>query len=62
MGVLKYIEDHPNVVERVASKVSIEELARQRRLAKMLKAEGLWKNRTDIPKDGVAYQEELRAE
>lgn len=62
MGDLKYIEDHLTVVERTAPKTSFEELARQRRLAKMLKAEGLWKNRTDIPKDGVVYQEELRAE
>lgn len=62
MGDLKYIEDHPTVVERAAPKTSFEELARQRRLAKMLKAEGLWKNRTDMPKDGVAYQEEMRAE
>ena len=61
MGVPKYIEDYPNVVERVASKVSIEELARQRRLTKCSRLRDCG-NRTDIPKDGVAYQEELRAE
>jgi hypothetical protein len=37
--------------------------AKRRRLAAALKAaEGLWKDRTDIPKDGVEYQEQLRSE
>ncbi len=25
-------------------------------------AEGMWKNRNDIPLDGVAYQEQIRSE
>ena len=36
--------------------------ARARRLAALQAAEGLWKDRTDIPKDGVAAQEQLRGE
>jgi hypothetical protein len=36
--------------------------ARARRLAALQAAEGLWKDRTDIPKDGVQVQEQLRAE
>jgi len=36
--------------------------ARARRLAALKAAEGLWKDRTDIPKDGVKAQEQLRAE
>lgn len=35
---------------------------RQRRLAVASKILGLWKDRTDIPKDGLEYQEEMRAE
>ena len=36
--------------------------ARARRLAALKAAEGLWKDRTDVPKDGVEAQEQLRAE
>jgi hypothetical protein len=36
--------------------------ARARRLAALKAAEGLWADRTDIPKDGVQAQEQLRAE
>ena len=36
--------------------------ARARRLAALQAAEGLWKDRTDIPRDGVTAQEQLRAE
>ena len=36
--------------------------ARARRLLALQAAEGLWKDRTDIPKDGVKAQEQLRAE
>lgn len=35
---------------------------RRRRLAALKAAEGLWKNRTDIPQDGAQYQDQLRAE
>lgn len=36
--------------------------ARTRRLAALKAAEGLWKDRTDVSKDGVHAQEQLRAE
>ncbi|MFK3740939.1 hypothetical protein [Massilia sp. TN1-12] len=36
--------------------------ARARRLAALKAAEGLWKDRTDIPRDGIEAQEQLRAE
>ncbi len=36
--------------------------ARARRLAALQAAEGLWKDRTDISKDGVKTQEQLRDE
>lgn len=38
------------------------EARRHRRLAALNAAEGLWKDRTDIPKDGVEYQNKLRGE
>ncbi|MYN43761.1 hypothetical protein GTP23_01600 [Pseudoduganella sp. FT93W] len=34
--------------------------ARQRRIDALMLMFGLWKGRTDIPSDGLAYQEELR--
>lgn len=36
--------------------------ARARRLAALKAAEGLWKDRADIPKDGVKAQDLLRSE
>ncbi len=36
--------------------------ARERRFLALRAAEGLWKDRTDIPKDGVEAQEQLRSE
>jgi hypothetical protein len=36
--------------------------ARERRFLALQAAEGLWKDRTDIPKDGVEAQEQLRSE
>ncbi|WP_313170599.1 hypothetical protein [Massilia oculi] len=36
--------------------------ARARRLAALKAAEGLWKDRLDIPKDGVKTQDLLRSE
>ena len=36
--------------------------ARARRLTVLKAAEGLWKDRTDIRKNGVEVQEQLRAE
>lgn len=42
--------------------VATLELARRRRLGALTAAEGLWKDRVDVPKDGVQAQEQLRAE
>jgi hypothetical protein len=39
-----------------------EEEQQRRRLEAVKRAEGLWKNRDDVPKDGVEYQEKLRSE
>lgn len=39
-----------------------KEEQRRRRIAALRAAEGLWKDRTDIPKDGVEYQNLIRAE
>lgn len=36
--------------------------ARARRLAALQATFGLWANRTDIPKDGVEHQNQLRSE
>lgn len=41
---------------------SAQEERRRRRAAALNSAEGLWKDRTDIPKDGAEYQDQLRAE
>lgn len=38
------------------------EMARQRRAVALKAAEGLWKDRSDVPKDGVQVQEQLRTE
>jgi len=45
-----------------SSVVTLQDSPRRRRLAKLQAAQGLWKNRTDIPKDGVDHQQQLRAE
>jgi hypothetical protein len=42
--------------------VNPQEAARRRRAAALKAAEGLWKDRTDMPKDGVQAQEQLRVE
>lgn len=34
----------------------------RRREEAIRRAEGLWKDRTDIPKDGVEYQEKIRGD
>ena len=39
-----------------------QEERRRRRVAALKAAEGLWKDRTDIPKDGAEYQDQLRDE
>lgn len=42
--------------------LSPQEERRRRRAAALKAAEGLWKGRTDIPRDGAEFQDQLRAE
>lgn len=42
--------------------VDVLEGRRSRRVAALAAAEGLWKNRSDVPRDGIEYQNRLRAE
>lgn len=60
MSTLPNVGERP-VVNSSASSLEQEE-RRRRRIAALKAAEGLWKHRTDLPKDGVEYQEQLRAE
>lgn len=70
MGSANNMGEHPDMtanleetVQNVAQTVVDPlEAARRRRLAALKAAEGLWKNRTDVPKDGVEAQEQLRSE
>lgn len=38
------------------------EQQRSRRAEALKKIEGMWKDRADIPKDGVEYQNQIRSE
>jgi hypothetical protein len=60
MGEAKHLDGHPDLLAEAGT--NPQDAARQRRAAALKAAEGLWKNRTDIPKDGVQAQEQLRAE
>lgn len=56
----------PGVSEKLTVPVrrpagTLEEQQRRREEA-VKRAEGLWKDRTDIPKDGVEYQNKIRSE
>lgn len=67
MDGVKRVEVHEDLSARTAPEaplphVAAQDAARQRRLAALKAAEGLWKDRADIPKDGVQSQEEMRAE
>ncbi|MFP5390173.1 MAG: hypothetical protein ACLGI6_01300 [Gammaproteobacteria bacterium] len=62
MGEPKYIGEHQNATATIAPPTDPREAARQRRAAALKAAEGLWKDRTDLPKDGVQAQEQLRNE
>ncbi|MES2165031.1 MAG: hypothetical protein V4476_28075 [Pseudomonadota bacterium] len=65
MATLKNIVEHPSpsATPEPSALPLVPMDAKRRRLVAALKAaEGLWKDRTDIPKDGVEYQEQLRAE
>lgn len=56
------IGQNPDEEAKLEPAVGPIEAARSRRLAALEAAEGLWKDRTDIPKDGVKAQEQLRSE
>jgi len=55
-----------NVGEPTASVTSetltSQDERRRRRMAALKLAEGLWRDRTDVSKDGVEHQEQLRIE
>jgi hypothetical protein len=63
MATLKRIGEAPDLAANPEPQPLSPKEAKRIRLAAALKAaEGLWKDRTDIPKDGVQYQENLRSE
>lgn len=65
MAILKNLGEHQDLAQSPAPEpqpVDPLEARRSRRLAALKAAEGLWKDRTDIPKDGVEYQHQLRGE
>lgn len=77
MGAPKTIGEHPDLVADPARTIEDTripvtnaadllidpvEQARRRRRAALMAAEGMWMHRTDVPKDGVQAQEQLRAE
>lgn len=47
-------------VRKLLSLAAQHDPARLRRIDALLLMFGLWKGRTDIPSDGLAYQEQLR--
>ncbi len=63
MPTLKKIGELPDLATNPEARPLSPIEAKRIRLAAALKAaEGLWKDRTDIPKDGVKYQDQLRSE
>jgi hypothetical protein len=50
------------LIVRVRRPVGTRDEQQRRREDAIKRAEGLWKDRTDIPKDGVEYQEKIRSE
>jgi hypothetical protein len=50
------------IVDAVTPEPDAPSTRRERIAAACKAAEGLWKDRADIPKDGVEFQEQLRAE
>ena len=59
MGTLKNGDGPADII---ASLEPVITASRQRLCAALAAAEGLWRDRKDIPKDGIEYQEQLRAE
>ena len=62
MGKPKQIDEQPDSLAAPEPPAGPLAAARQRRKAALSAAEGLWKDRTDLPKDGVEAQERLRTE
>ncbi len=63
MATRKKVGDQADLVTSPEPRpLSPMEVKRARLSAALKAAEGLWKDRTDIPKDGVEYQEQLRSE
>ena len=56
------VSEHANLFAKTKAAPNTLAANRARRAAALKAAEGLWKDRTDIPKDGVEYQNQLRAE
>lgn len=49
----------PRLAHQTASECDSE---RRKRIAALMLMFGLWKGRTDIPADGLVFQEQLRSE
>lgn len=62
MDPLQDVADQSSVTSQPEPIAKSQEDQRLRRRAALKMAEGLWKDRTDIPKDGAEYQEQLRDE
>jgi hypothetical protein len=62
MNTVPNEKDDPAEPETVLKAEHTLAQARARRLTALQAAEGLWKDRTDISKDGVKAQERLRNE
>jgi len=62
MGTSANVRPHAELASNAEGAPAIVEASRLRRAAALKAAEGLWKDRADIPKDGVEYQNQLRAE
>ncbi len=63
MATAKKIDEDPGLSGAHEPRpLSPMEMKRRRLAAALKAAEGLWKDRNDMPNDGVEYQEQLRSE
>ncbi|MEC5160050.1 MULTISPECIES: hypothetical protein [unclassified Janthinobacterium] len=62
MDTLKNCDGPADIAASPEPAITPQDAGRQRLHAALTAAEGLWKDRKDIPKDGVEYQGQLRAE
>lgn len=62
MGTLANTDEHPDLAAKPEPDPGAQKERRQRRADALKAAEGLWKHRTDTPKDGAEFQDQLRAE